>query len=136
VVPKILLLVEQIRPATAQIYNLGAAIPVLLQAGAFEAVEGVGDALATADDAFVLVVAEGAFVADAGEGRGAHVGVADGAFSVALVTEAADGDAGLFAAHDQVGMVARHGDGVAVCRWMVGGFSSATLFGCRVVSVS
>jgi hypothetical protein len=115
VVPKILLLVEQIRPATAQIYNLGAAIPVLLQAGAFEAVEGV---------------------ADAGEGRGAHVGVADGAFSVALVTEAADGDAGLFAAHDQVGMVARHGDGVAVCRWMVGGFSSATLFGCRVVSVS
>jgi hypothetical protein len=102
VIPKILLLVEQIRPTTAEVYNLGAAIPVLFEARALEAVEGVGDALAAADDALVLVVAEGAFVADAGERGGAHVRVADGALAVALVAQAADRDAGLLAAHDKV----------------------------------
>ena len=55
--------------------------------------------LPTAHDALVLVVAKGALVADADEGRGAHVAVADGAFAVAFVAEAADGDAGLLAAH-------------------------------------
>ena len=110
-IPKILLLVKQIRPTATQIDNLGAAVAVLLQASAFEAVEGVGDALAAADDAFVLVVAEGAFVADAGEGRGPHVRVADGAFAIAFVAEAADGDAGLFAAHDKIGVMAGHGGG-------------------------
>ena len=55
--------------------------------------------LATAHDALVLVVAKGAFVADADEGGRAHVAVADGAFAVAFVAEAADGDAGLLAAH-------------------------------------
>jgi hypothetical protein len=101
-IPKILLLVKQIRPTTPQIDNLGAAIPVLFEARAFEAVEGVGDALAATDDALVLVVAEGALVADTGEGGGADVGVADGAFAVAFVAETADGDAGLLAAHYEV----------------------------------
>lgn len=100
--PICFLLVEQVRPRRAEIDDLGAAVTVLLEAGALEAVEGVGDALAAADDALVLVVAEGALVADADEGRGADVGVADGALAVALVAEAADGDAGLFAAHDQI----------------------------------
>jgi hypothetical protein len=44
-IPKILFLVEQICPRTTQIYNLRAAISVLFQTGAFEAVEGVGDSL-------------------------------------------------------------------------------------------
>lgn len=111
-IPEILFLIEQIRPTAAQVYDLGTTIPVLLQAGALEAVEGVRDSLAAANDALVLVVAEGALVADAGEGRRAHIGVADGAFAVAFVAEAADGDAGLFAAHDEVGVVAGHGGGV------------------------
>lgn len=55
--------------------------------------------LAAAHDAFVLVVAKGALVADADESCGAHVAVADGAFAVAFIAEAADGDAGLLAAH-------------------------------------
>lgn len=104
-----LLLVEQVGPRAAQVDNLGAAVAVLLEARALEAVEGVGDALAAADDALVLVVAEAALVADAHERRGAHVRVADGALAVALVAEAADGDAGLLAAHDEVGVVAGHG---------------------------
>ena len=99
-IPKILLLVKQIRPTTTQIYNLRAPIAVLLQARALEAVEGVADALAAAHDAFVLVVAETAFVADADKGRGPYVAVAYGAFAVAFVAEAADGYAGGFAAHD------------------------------------
>lgn len=44
-VPKILLLVEEIRPTTTQIYDFGAAVAVLLEACAFEAVESVRDAL-------------------------------------------------------------------------------------------
>ncbi len=89
-------------PRTAEVYNLGAPIAVLLEARALEAVEGVRDPLAAADDALVLIVAEAALVADADEGRGADVRVADGALAVALVAEAADGDAGLLAAHDEV----------------------------------
>jgi hypothetical protein len=99
VIPKILLLVKQIGPRTAQIDNLRTPIPILLQTRTLKAVKRVRDALAAAHDALVLVVAEGAFVADAGERGGAHVGVADGALAVAFVAEAADGDAGLLAAH-------------------------------------
>ncbi|KAK3110825.1 hypothetical protein LTR53_014490 [Teratosphaeriaceae sp. CCFEE 6253] len=89
-----------IRPRTPQIDNLRAPVPVLLQPRALEAVERVADALAAAHDALVLVVAEGALVADARERRGPHVGVADGALAVALVAQSADGDAARLAAHD------------------------------------
>jgi hypothetical protein len=44
-VPKILLLVEQIRPTTTQIYNLRTPISVLLEAGTLEAVKGVRNTL-------------------------------------------------------------------------------------------
>lgn len=113
-ISKILLLVEQVRPTTTQIYNLGAPIPILFQARALEAVEGVGNALAAAYDALVLVVAKGAFVADARERRGAHVRVADGALAVAFVAQAPDGDAGLLAAHYEIAVgVLLAGVGVA-----------------------
>jgi len=58
--------------------------------------------LATANKAFVLVVAEGAFVADADEGCGADVTVAYGALAVAFVAEATDGDTGCLATHYQI----------------------------------
>ncbi|EXF78011.1 peroxin 26 [Colletotrichum fioriniae PJ7] len=96
------LLVEQVGPGAAEVYNLGAPVAVLFEARALEAVKGVRDALAAADDALVLVVSERALVADANEGRGADVGIADGALAVALVAEAADGDAGLLAAHYEI----------------------------------
>ncbi len=91
-----------IRPRTPQIDNFRTPIPILLQPRALEAVEGIRDPFAAAHDALVLVVAEAALVADADEGRWAHVGVTDGTLAVALVAEAADGDAGLFAAHYEV----------------------------------
>ena len=98
-IPKILLLIKQIRPATPQIDNLRTPIPILLQPRTLKTVERITDALAATDDAFVLVVAEGAFIAHAHEGGGPDVGVADGTFAVTFVAEAADGDAGRFAAH-------------------------------------
>jgi hypothetical protein len=48
------------------------------------------------------------FVADADERAGAHVGVTDHALAVALLAQAANGDARLLAAHDQVGVVLGH----------------------------
>lgn len=86
-------------PRTPQIYNLRASITVLLQSRALKAVERVRDALAAAHNALVLVVSETALVTDAHEGRGPHVGIADGALAVALVAEPTYSYAGLFAAH-------------------------------------
>jgi hypothetical protein len=120
-VPEILLLVEQIRPRTTQIDDFGASIAILFKSRTFEAVESVGDALlqvlvgdsyeaerkeltylAAAYDTLVLVVAEGAFIADAHEGGWANVRIADWAFAVAFVAEAADGNARLLAAHYEI----------------------------------
>ena len=84
-IPEILFLVEQIRPRTTQVYNLRAPISVLHQARALEAVECIRNAFTAANDALVLVVAEGALVADAHESCGAYVGVADRTFAVAFV---------------------------------------------------
>lgn len=44
-IPEIFLLVEQICPRTTQVDNLRTPIPVLLQSGTLETVEGVRDAL-------------------------------------------------------------------------------------------
>ena len=98
-IPNPLLLIKQIRPTTPQIHNLRTPVPILLEPRALEAIKSVADPLAAAHDAFVLVVAEAALVADAHERGGAHVRVAHGAFAVAFVAEAAQGDAGGFAAH-------------------------------------
>lgn len=121
-IPETFLLVEQVCSRTSQVYNLGATIAILLQPRAFKAVERITDSLAAADGTFVLVVAEGALIADTDEGGWAHVGVTDGAFAVAFVTQAADGDAGLLAAHDEIGVVARHG-GLACKMYAVDGES-------------
>lgn len=89
-IPEILLLVEQIRSRASQIDNLRTPVSVLFESGTFETIKSVTDALAAADDTFVLVVSKGAFVADAHEGGGPHVRVAHGAFAVAFVAETAD----------------------------------------------
>jgi hypothetical protein len=109
-IPKILLLIKQIRPTAPQIDNLRTPVPILLQPRTLKTVKGITDSLATAHDAFVLVVTERALVADAHEGGGPHIRVADGAFAVAFVAEAADGDAGRLFALNQIGVVFRHGD--------------------------
>lgn len=122
-ISEVLLLVEQVGPRATQVDDLRAAVPVFLEAGAFEAVEGVGDSLeakhisyyprhlvvsgaeaylATAYDTLVLIVPKGALIADARKSRRADVAVADGALAITLVAETADGDASLFAAHDEI----------------------------------
>ncbi len=72
-IPKVLLLVEQICPRTPQIDNLRTPVSIFLQSGTFEAVEGVRDPLPAADHTLVLIVSERAFIADSGEGGWAHV---------------------------------------------------------------
>ena len=98
-IPEILLLVEQIRPRTSQVDDLRTAVPILLQPCTLKTVESVRDPFPAADDALVLVVAKGAFIADTHEGGRAHVAVTNGTFAITLVTEASEGYAGLFAAH-------------------------------------
>jgi len=55
-----------------------------------------------------LVVAEAALIADADEGCWPDVGIANWTLSVALVAKTADSNARLLAAHDEIGMMARH----------------------------
>lgn len=107
--PSALLLVEQIRPRASQIDNLRAAISILFESCTLKTVKGVGYSFSSADNTFVLVVAEGTFVADANEGCGTDVGIADGTFAVTFVAETAERDARGLAAHSQVGMMAGHG---------------------------
>ena len=59
-IPEILLLVEQIRPRTAQVDDFRAPVPVLLQSGTFETVESVRDTLfPTSSLAFVSLSERG-----------------------------------------------------------------------------
>jgi len=98
-IPKILFLVEQIRPRTTQVDDLRTSIPILLQPRTLKAVERVRDTFATADYALVLVVAEGALVANAHQGCWTDVAVANWTLSVALVAKSADRNACCLAAH-------------------------------------
>lgn len=123
-IPKVLLLIKQIRPRAAQVDDLWTPVPVLLQPRALEAIERVGDALhtqanrqhsclhfcisaderggtdlAATNNTFVLIISERALVADAHQRCRAHVAVTHGAFAVAFVAQPADCYAGLFAAH-------------------------------------
>lgn len=109
-IPKTFLLVKQVGSRTSQVYNLRAPVSVLLKACAFKAVEGITDSLTATDHALVLVVSEGAFITDADESCGTNVGITHRAFAVTLVAKSADGDAGLLAAHNKVGVMTRHGE--------------------------
>ncbi|KAF5655878.1 peroxin 26 [Fusarium sp. NRRL 25303] len=80
---------------TAKVYNLRTSVAILFKASTFKTVERVRDALTTAHNAFILVVAEATFVTNAHERRGANVGVANWALAITLVTETTDGNTGL-----------------------------------------
>ena len=78
---------------------------VLFEDGALLAVVGISDTGGTAHDAAALGTAVVALVADADERARAHKRVAHDAAPVALFADAADPDARLFAAHDEVRMM-------------------------------
>lgn len=101
-------LVEQIRLCRAQIDNLRTAVAVLLQNGALLAVVGVTDTGPAANDTPALVAAVVALVADSHQRRRSHQRVADDALAVAFLAEAADGDARLLPAEDQIRVVLGH----------------------------
>lgn len=58
--------------------------------------------LATANHTFILIIPKAALIADADKRCGANVGIADGTFAVAFIAQAADGNAGLLAAHYEI----------------------------------
>lgn len=72
-IPKILFLVEQIRPRTTQVDNLRTTVSIFLQSRALEAIECVTDTLSTTDDTLVLVIAERALIAYSYESRRSHI---------------------------------------------------------------
>ena len=115
-ISEVLLLVKQVRPRRAEVDNLRTSVTILFQPRTLKAVECVADAFAATDNALVLVVSEGALVTDAGESGGSHVGVADRTFTVAFVAQSSERNAGLLAAHDEIGVMAGH-----VCSRMRGG---------------
>lgn len=98
-IPKILLLVKQIRSRTSQINNLRTSIPILLQPRTLETIESITDPFSAAHDTFVLVVSKGTFVADSNKSCWTDVGIAYGTFTVAFVAESTDGYAGDLATH-------------------------------------
>ena len=104
----LLALVEEIRLGAAEIDDLRASIAILLLLRALLAVVGIRDTSTTADDAAALEGAVVALVADANQGAGPHVRVADHALAVAFLAEPTDGDAGLLAAHDEIRVMLRH----------------------------
>ena len=107
-IPKVLLLIKQIRSRTTQVYDLRTPIPIFFQSRALKAVERIRYSFTSAYDALVLVITEGAFVADARECGRSHVRIADRTLPVTFVAEPADGDARCFAAHDEIWVMARH----------------------------
>lgn len=108
-ISEILFLVKQIGTGRTQVDDLRASVPILLKPRTFETVEGVTDPFAAADNALVLIVAKGTFITDSCEGSRSDVGIAYRAFAIAFVAEAPKGDAWCFAAHNEIGVMARHG---------------------------
>lgn len=84
-ISEILFLVEEIRPGRAKVDDFGAPITIFLEPCTLKAVEGVTDAFAAADDAFVLIVAERTFIADPNEGRRSDITITDGTFAITFV---------------------------------------------------
>ena len=102
-------LIEQVRLRRSQVDDLRAAVPVLFHLRAFSAIVRVRDAGAPTNHAPPLVAPVVALVADPHQSTGPDVRVAHHTFAVAFFAEAADRDAGLLAAHDEVGVVFCHG---------------------------
>jgi len=107
--PKPPSLIEQVCPTCAQVHDLGAPITVFLQSRAFGTVIRVGDTRGAANNAPTAVGTKITFVTDADKCLRPNVRVADWAFSVALLAQAADSNTRLSPAHNQIGMVLGHG---------------------------
>ena len=102
-------LIEQVRLRRSQVDDLRAAVPVLFHLRAFATIVRVRDAGAPTNNAPPLIGPIIALVADSNEGTGSHIRIADHTFAVALFAQPADGDAGLLAAHYQIGVMLGHG---------------------------
>ena len=119
-------LVKQISLRASQVDDLRTPIPVLFHLRTFSAIVRITNPRTAANHAPPLVGPVVALVADSNEGTGPDVRVAHHTFAVAFFAEAPDRDAGLLAAHYEVGMMFRHG-GALRLRSTAAALSSATL---------
>ena len=62
--------------------------------------------LATTDNALILVVAEGAFIAYPDKRCWSHIAIADRAFTIAFIAETSNSDTGLLATHYKITAIA------------------------------
>lgn len=107
-ISEVLLLIKQICSTRSEIYDLWTSISILLQPRTFKTVECVRYAFSAAYYTLVLVISKAAFVTDPYEGCRSDVGIADRAFTIAFVAQTSDSNTCLLAAHNEIGMMARH----------------------------
>lgn len=86
-IPKILLLVEQVGSRASQVNDFRTSISILFQPCTLETIKSITDSFSTTYYAFVLVITEGTFVADSNKCSRSYVGVANWAFSIAFVAK-------------------------------------------------
>lgn len=101
-------LIEEVSLRAPQVDNLRAPVPILLLLRALFAVVGVRDPNPTTNYTTALERAVITLVTYAYERARPHIRIADHAFSVALLAQAANGDARLLSAHDEVWVVLCH----------------------------
>lgn len=104
----LLALVPEVRLGTAQVDDLGTAIPVLLHLHALLAVVGIRYPWASAYRAPSLEGTEVAFITNLDEAAGPDIGVADDALTITLFAKPADSHAWLFSAEYEVWVMLRH----------------------------
>jgi len=105
--------VEQIGLGTAQIDDLRTSVAIFLLNGALFAIIRIRNSLASTNHTTALVASIVAFVTNSNKEAWTDIGIANDALSITFCAQAANGDAGLFSAHDQIWMMLRHR---GVCR--------------------
>ncbi|KAL8672077.1 MAG: hypothetical protein Q9168_003437 [Polycauliona sp. 1 TL-2023] len=85
-----------------EVDNFGASIAIFLEPCALKTVESVADPFTATYDAFILIVAKGAFIADANERGRPDITITDRTFAVTFVAQSSYGYPRLLSAHDEI----------------------------------
>lgn len=102
--------IEQIGSGRTQIHNLWASIAIFFDLATLLAVEGIRNPSTSTNDTPALITPIVALITNASQLTGPYIRVADYTLAITLLTEPANGDATLLAAHDEIWMVLSHGN--------------------------
>ena len=112
-------LVEQVRPTSAKIDDLGTPVPILFQPCALGTIVSITYTRATADDTSSTVCAKIALIAYPNQGLRSDVRIANRTLSITFLAHARDRDPRLFSTLNQVRMMLGH-DWVELSRRITG----------------